>query len=94
MEVIELVAGLGQHGEPRLSRSTSDVAAAEARRRASEESYRSSSWIPTEILLEHLGHPLDPGEVQWMEPYADVNSRWLAIFGQIVDRARPIAPNY
>lgn len=69
-------------------------AAAEARRRASEESYRSSSWIPTEILLEHLGHPLDPGEVQWMEPYADVNSRWLAIFGQIVDRARPIAPNY
>lgn len=50
--------------------------------------YRSASWIPTEILLEDLGHPLGPVSTQWLEPYEDVSRRWLAIFDQVVHRAR------
>jgi len=50
--------------------------------------FRSSSWTPTEILLEHLGHPLDPIGSQWLEPYDIVRDRWLAVLDRIVQRAR------
>lgn len=54
----------------------------------SAESHRGASWIPIEILLEHLGHPLDPVDTQWLEPYGEVKQRWLGIFERIIERAR------
>ena len=55
--------------------------------------YRNSSWVPTEILLEHLGYPLAPiaRTAQWLEPYDVVKTRWLGILRDIVERARPTA---
>jgi hypothetical protein len=50
--------------------------------------YRNAPWISTEILLDHLGHPLDPVETQWLDPYEEVRARWIDVMDQIVDRAR------
>ena len=63
-------------------------AAGRAQELAALEPHRSASWIPTEILLERVGHPLEPVPTQWLEPYEEVRDRWLAIFETIVDRAR------
>ncbi len=59
----------------------------EAHQRATEEQFRSASWIPTEILLERLGHPLGSTSAQWLEPYDEVRDRWEAVFVRIVERA-------
>ena len=69
--------------------ATGDKAAARrARQIAATATYRSSNWTPVEILLEHLGLPLDTVKTQWLEPYEDVRRRWLDVLRAIVERAR------
>jgi hypothetical protein len=66
----------------------SDALAREAHAVAASAEFRSQSWVGAEILLEDLGHPLDPVESQWLEPFDIVRRRWLDIFSGIVERAR------
>lgn len=54
---------------------------------ANSLSFRSSSYIATEILLEELGYPVTPQPTQWLEPYADVRKRWLTVLAAVKDRA-------
>ena len=68
---------------------TGDPADAEfASELAEGHDFRSAYWIPVEIYLEALGHPLDPVPTQWVEPYETVRDRWLAIADGIISRAR------
>lgn len=54
--------------------------------------FRPRTWIPVEVLLEHLGRPLPLVQTQWLEPYPVVRDRWLAIMRDIISRSeRPRA---
>lgn len=45
---------------------------------------RSSLWIPVEVFLEELGHPMPPGpEAQWLVPYQQVRANWLGVAERI-----------
>lgn len=68
--------------------TTDDMRLAIQAREVANVPFRSATWLATEVLLEHLGVPLDPVETQWLEPYEVVRDRWLALLGQTVDRAR------
>lgn len=50
--------------------------------------YRARSWIPAEVYMEHLGHPLTPMPAQWPIPYDTVRQNWLAVGRSIADRIR------
>lgn len=41
--------------------------------------YRSRTWIPVEIVMEELGHPLPPVDAQWPMEYDRIRSNWLGI---------------
>jgi hypothetical protein len=51
------------------------------------QTWRSGSWIPTEIYLESLGFTVPPIETEWDEPYDVVTGRWMKVAEGIVDRA-------
>jgi hypothetical protein len=48
---------------------------------------RPRTWIPVEILLEHLGRPVPAMPTQWLEPYPVVRDRWLTIMSNMVARS-------
>lgn len=50
---------------------------------------RSSSWIPTEILLEASDRPAPSVPTQWLEPYDNLRDRWLDVFSAVVARIKP-----
>jgi hypothetical protein len=52
---------------------------------------RGDSWIPIEIWLEELGHPLPPVETQWLIPYEQVRENWLNIGHGMIERAEAAA---
>ena len=52
-----------------------------------EEERRGASWIPTEMWLEELGHPLPPMATQWLIPPEQVRANWRAIADGIIARA-------
>lgn len=49
--------------------------------------WRERAWIPTEMLLDHLGCPLNIVETQWLEPAADVRARWISIYRNLLGPA-------
>ncbi|MEV8223144.1 hypothetical protein AB0P16_11875 [Dietzia maris] len=48
-------------------------------RRTPRGRHRGRSWIPVEIYMEELGHPLPPVDAQWPIPYQEVRENWLGI---------------
>lgn len=40
--------------------------------------HQSYDYIPTEILLNHLGYPVQYAPAQWLEPFDIVEQRWVA----------------
>lgn len=54
---------------------------------AVEKERRGASWIPTEMWLEELGHPLPPMATQWLIPPEQVRANWRAIADGIIARA-------
>jgi hypothetical protein len=48
---------------------------------------RPRSWIPIECLLDSLGLPVPCPETQWVEPYPEVQGRWMSIFTTYRSRA-------
>jgi hypothetical protein len=65
-----------------------DDLAARAHDVTRQVTFRSAGWCQTEILLEHLGHPLEAVESQWLEPYEIVRDRWLEVLEQAITRGR------
>ncbi|MEZ2389065.1 hypothetical protein AB6813_05845 [bacterium RCC_150] len=45
-----------------------------------QQPVRSRVWIPVECLLNGLNVPIRCPNAQWMEPYPDVEARWMEIF--------------
>jgi hypothetical protein len=56
--------------------------------RAQSRDVRSRDWIPTEMLLHHLGHPLPAVETQWLEPVEVVRQRWVDRYEALLRGAR------
>lgn len=48
---------------------------------------RGAAWIPVEMWLEELGHPLAEPATQWLHPQEQVRANWLAIAEGIIARA-------
>lgn len=48
---------------------------------------RGAAWIPTEMWLEELGHPLPPMYTEWLVPPDEVRANWRAIADGIIERA-------
>ena len=39
--------------------------------------HQMNDWVPVEVLLNHLGFPVDDPPAQWLEPRESVDMRWL-----------------
>lgn len=53
--------------------------------RAAARSWRGRSWIPVEMLVEHLGYALPPIDTQWLEPVDDVRRRWVGHYTALLN---------
>ncbi|NYF99696.1 hypothetical protein [Janibacter cremeus] len=53
--------------------------------------HRNGAWIPVEILLEEMGHPVPSAQVQWIDSQASVRERWITLHSAVVERARTAA---
>ncbi|MFT4125859.1 MAG: toll/interleukin-1 receptor domain-containing protein [Gordonia sp. (in: high G+C Gram-positive bacteria)] len=51
---------------------------------------RKAGWIPAEIWLAELGHPLPELPAQWLIPFPQVRDNWLRIADRIIRRAQTI----
>lgn len=88
MEEDESVDHTAAHLLALRARMTGASADIERARKAARTGLRVPEWIPTEVWLEDLGHPLDPVETQWLIPYEQVRDNWLRIGDGIIERAK------
>jgi len=61
-----------------------DAFAQRAADHARQVSFRSMTWIPTEMFLSQLGHELPELPTQWVEPIGVVRDRWDVVARSIV----------
>ena len=49
-------------------------------------SHQDQGWFRTEVLLNHLGYPVDYPPAQWLEPFEVVEQRWIQHWHNWYDR--------
>lgn len=72
-------AGVEQILALRMLARGDDAEADTILRRVPRGPHRGRSWIPVEIYMEEMRHPLPPVDAQWPIPYREVRENWLRL---------------